>query len=511
MIERAQAPWRRPWVAALTAVLVTVLAVAGVERLVAFSLANAERAAVIDRAGALRARLEQGVNRNVLLLRGLAAHLAAYPDMTEEDFTRIARQLARDAPHVRNLAITHGTVITYVYPRAPNREAVGVDLAAVPGQRQAVQRTIETRQTLVAGPTEVVQGGQGLIARLPVYGDSETDGSPGEGAFIGLVLMMLDPAGLWQEVGLFDPRHGLEVALRGRDATGGAGDVFLGEPALFERQPVLLEVSLAGAGSWRMAVLPQGGWGGGGAALWSVRVLALALAAAAGALAWTMAVRAADRRAVEEDLRRTATVDLATGADNHRRFLAAGAAEIARARRFGHDLSVMAIRLENAPGLDARHGAGAEAAALRGVVRRARRSLRVIDTVARVEPDLFAVLLPETPPAAAASAARRLVNRLELTGVTWRDGILLPHLTVAVTRLRREDANISATLARAVARLDDEERITAGTRAAEAAAAAAATDGAGGVAAADSAAADAGRSAESGKSGTSGKSGEEAA
>ncbi|MCA1974875.1 MAG: hypothetical protein LDL44_18740, partial [Caenispirillum sp.] len=53
----------RPLLTALLVAVLTALALVGVERMLAASLAAAERAAVVDRASSLRARLETAVNR----------------------------------------------------------------------------------------------------------------------------------------------------------------------------------------------------------------------------------------------------------------------------------------------------------------------------------------------------------------------------------------------------------------------------------------------------------------
>lgn len=57
-------------------------------------------------------------------------------------------------------------------------------------------------------------------------------------------------------VQLLDPLKGderISVAVRGVDAKGADGDVFLGEPMLFEQANTLLDIFVPG-GAWQMAV-----------------------------------------------------------------------------------------------------------------------------------------------------------------------------------------------------------------------------------------------------------------
>lgn len=451
--DEAQHGAPRPLLAAVVVVLLTALAMTGIERMMAGALATAERTAVADRAATLRAQLEKAVNHNVLLLRGMAAFIASRPDLDAQEFAGLARDLVSQGRHIRSMTYARGTVVTYAYPSAGTEPVIGLDLARKLDQRDAVLRAVAVRDVVVAGPVELVEGGEAFIGRMPVHRSAA--GADGRsGAFVGIVSLPLDAAGIYREAGLTGPAHGLTVALRGRDALGAAGEVFFGDSAVFEAAPVTMDVALAGEGGWQMAAVPTGGWGGSGrAGLWTVRGLAACLVAAAGALAWFAAARAAERRAVEADLRRTATVDLATGAGNRRHFSAAGAAEIARSRRFGHVFSVLVLRLEDIDRLEAGGGAGAAAAVLRAVAAFGRREMRAIDTLARIDEDTFAVLLPETSAATAAVVGRRIRNHFDLVGVRWRDRTLTPRFAVAATAVRQEDAGIEDVLARALSHL----------------------------------------------------------
>ncbi|WP_343870104.1 CHASE domain-containing protein, partial [Caenispirillum bisanense] len=205
----------RPVWAALAAFLVTALLLAGVERMVAASLTAAERASVTDRAATLRAQLETVVNRNVLLLRGMAAYIAGHPELSEEEFTTLARDLVTQGRHIRSMAFARGTTIAYIHPRAGNESAIGLDLSLHPEQREAALRAITARDVVVAGPVELVEGGTALIGRMPVH-RSPAGGEPRSGAYVGLVTLPLDAAAIFAEAGLDAAGPGLAVALRGR-------------------------------------------------------------------------------------------------------------------------------------------------------------------------------------------------------------------------------------------------------------------------------------------------------
>jgi sensor domain CHASE-containing protein len=50
-----------------------------------------------------------------------------------------------------------------------NQAALGLKLLQQPKQRDAVARAIESRNTVVAGPVELVQGGTAFISRTPIF------------------------------------------------------------------------------------------------------------------------------------------------------------------------------------------------------------------------------------------------------------------------------------------------------------------------------------------------------
>jgi diguanylate cyclase (GGDEF)-like protein len=117
------------------------------------------------------------------------------------------------------------------------------------------------------------------------------------------------------------------------------------------------------------------------------------------------------RRAYEEE-KALARSDPLTGVANLRRFREAAAAELARARRFAHPVTLVLLDVDDFKQVNDNRGHDAGDALLREVAATLRRVTRVIDVVARIGGDEFAVLLPETGPDGARVAAEKL--RLEL-------------------------------------------------------------------------------------------------
>lgn len=104
-----------------------------------------------------------------------------------------------------------------------------------------------------------------------------------------------------------------------------------------------------------------------------------------------------------------ATRDALTGLQNRRDFLEAGAAEVERAKRYGHSMAVIFLDLDDFKQLNDSQGHDAGDAALRATAKALIKALRSSDRIARLGGDEFAILLPEIACAAASEAGRKVL------------------------------------------------------------------------------------------------------
>ncbi|MBF0529472.1 MAG: PAS domain S-box protein, partial [Deltaproteobacteria bacterium] len=206
--------------------------------------------------GSIRARLEESIYANLLLVHGVAAHISITPNITAENFEALAKEIMRQPNILKILAAAPDLKINFVYPRQSNERVIGLNYRDLPNQWEQARLAMETGQLVLAGPIELVQGGFGLIGRAPVYVRHGADSK-----FWGLVSAVLDMNRLLTVVGITSNEIPLKLAIRGKDGLGAKGDVFFGEAALFneDREPILATVRLPN-GTWQMAALPKSGW-----------------------------------------------------------------------------------------------------------------------------------------------------------------------------------------------------------------------------------------------------------
>ena len=160
------------------------------------------------------------------------------------------------------------------------------------------------------------------------------------------------------------------------------------------------------------------------------------------------AVAVANAQSYEELLDR-AQHDSLTGLANHGHFWAAMAREWERADRYGRELSLVMIDLDNFKRSNDAHGHLSGDETLRAVASVLQDSARGADLAARYGGDEFAVILPETSPDGALAFAEKIRQRIESDRI-GPDGFPLT-LSIGVAT-HPGDAESAADLVRAADR-----------------------------------------------------------
>jgi diguanylate cyclase (GGDEF)-like protein len=226
------------------------------------------RTDVLGQVGLIRAKLEGTINGNIQLVRGLVATLSTEPSMDQERFAALSANLLGKKSQIRNIAGAPDFVVSLMYPLKGNEKAIGLDYRINAQQRAAALRARDTGGLVLAGPVDLVQGGQGLIGRFPVF----TEGDAGQERFWGIVSAVVDVGRLYRESGLLDPKLPIDVAISGKDGLQDDRTIFYGDPAVVGNDPVMAEVVLP-SGSWHIAAVPKGGWNVPPANLWLLRAI----------------------------------------------------------------------------------------------------------------------------------------------------------------------------------------------------------------------------------------------
>ncbi|WP_049975923.1 diguanylate cyclase [Azospirillum sp. B506] len=161
-----------------------------------------------------------------------------------------------------------------------------------------------------------------------------------------------------------------------------------------------------------------------------------------------------ERKRAESELRRMATTDPLTGLNNRRRFLELAEVEMARLRRYGRPVSVLMMDIDRFKMINDTHGHAMGDQALVRLGEICRNELRDTDHIGRVGGEEFAIILPETPLAAATEVAERLRHKLAMADVPLQpvdqgQGCLRMTVSIGVAMCGEEDSSIERALGRA--------------------------------------------------------------
>ncbi|MFC2968157.1 ATP-binding protein [Acidimangrovimonas pyrenivorans] len=226
------------------------------------------RTGLTDQLDAQRAQLESRLMGLSLMMRGLEAAIDAAPDMSQERYKALASVMIRNHPEIINIAAAPDLVVKYVYPLAPNKSLLGLSYDQLSGQRAAIELARKSGRTVVDGPLPLLQARQmGFILRAPVFlsgADAVAGNGTGAGAakgdrFWGIISLVMNARDFYLSAGLFNHDAQFDIALRRKAGPGRVGEVFFGDPAVFDQQPVIDEILLP-EGRWELAAVPAGGW-----------------------------------------------------------------------------------------------------------------------------------------------------------------------------------------------------------------------------------------------------------
>ncbi len=210
--------------------------------------------------GKIKAVLENRLYSNIHRAEGVRAIVAMNPDLTQEEYANAIKINFQEDNDLRNIGLAKGMTIRYMYPIEGNEAAIGLDFTKIPNQFVTADLARRVNRIVIAGPLELVQGGNAIIARIPIY-INEQGGS--DSTFWGLASVVLNTASLYEQSGLNNlSSSGIKIAIRGKDSMGESGDVFFGDPSVFNNQPITTKIELP-YGSWLIGAIPVSGWESG--------------------------------------------------------------------------------------------------------------------------------------------------------------------------------------------------------------------------------------------------------
>jgi len=133
-----------------------------------------------------------------------------------------------------------------------------------------------------------------------------------------------------------------------------------------------------------------------------------------------------------EKTQRQATTDGLTGLANHKTFYEVLEKELWRSRRYGGQISVIMIDVDNLKKVNDTYGHRAGDKIILEISRRIKACIRQIDTAARYGGDEFAVILPNTALSDAVIVAERMLNAVSNSPIMWKKEQITLSISIGV-------------------------------------------------------------------------------
>ena len=354
-----------------------------------------------------------------------------------EGFESLAERLIASFGGITNLQLAPDAIIRRIHPLAGHEKAIGHNLLRDDKRRNAARTAIDTGLITLAGPFELVQGGIAVIARNPVF--LETDGKQHFWGLASALILIddlyattdlpkLEKKGYISSLSHISPETNLEDRFPANPVPAG----FISHSVSFAvpNDMWILTLSVRSLEPFSNEVIYYILWCGFG----------LLLATAAHHLLRRPAVLAEIVRKRTEELesanlrfKQLSETDPLTKIPNRRAYEERIGAEIKAAKRSGQTLSLLLVDIDYFKAFNDHYGHGAGDMAIRRVAEEITETLpRSTDFAARYGGEEFVVLLPSTESGGAYHVAQRICSHVKSLGIGHDFSIDIGVVTVSI-------------------------------------------------------------------------------
>ena len=198
--------------------------------------------------------LLQELAKRETIAQSVAATTALMPDLGDEEFQHLVENLTRRYPDILNVAYAPDQVVRHVYPREENAEVIGLDYRVESQFTRGARRAMAMGETVLVGPTEIIQGGQALIMRVPVDG-----AAPDDDRHIGLVNLVIDIESLLEQARIPEALARIDLSAFSIDPESGSAHPVIGNATTCGSQAIVRSF-LTLDRKWTFCISPIGGW-----------------------------------------------------------------------------------------------------------------------------------------------------------------------------------------------------------------------------------------------------------
>lgn len=172
------------------------------------------------------------------------------------NFESVAQQMLPLYPGVSELALAPNGIIERVVPRAGNEKVLGLNLLTHPDQSKEALMARNNGKLTLAGPINLIQGGIGLVGRLPIFLNENSE----HPSFWGFAIVVVHfPEAL-------EPAHFSHLVERGYDyklwrKKPDSNEIqIIAESSTDNLLDPVAEIVTTPSSNWELSVAPKTGW-----------------------------------------------------------------------------------------------------------------------------------------------------------------------------------------------------------------------------------------------------------
>lgn len=204
---------------------------------------------VLEKFSNFQAEIDSQIIESIALLEGYLSFLETKENASEEDTINYLDNLLLDKiTLIRNISILEDTTIKWVFPKEGNEGAIGLNLFSIPSQKNDLLRVKNNLERIIVGPIELVQGGKGFIARIPIIK---------QGQYWGQASIVFDADKYLQYIDEKSKESKLSIALFTQDNY--PHNPFYGDSIITEQEGMVLNMHILDS-EWIVVATPIDGW-----------------------------------------------------------------------------------------------------------------------------------------------------------------------------------------------------------------------------------------------------------
>lgn len=355
-----------------------------------------------EKVSLVRTRLEALIFSDVYILNSIPVLMAANPNMSVNDWYDLANRLSERSKHIRSISLAPNDIVEYVYPLEGNMQVLGTHYRHLPEQYQSIEKARLTQDFDISGPIPLLQGGQGVIARIPIFTDP-----PFNSQYWGSCSVVLDLDTLLEDAGVGALTEQYQIVISSVNELGATGQTFFGESVTLSHAVVKENVYFP-FGHWVIAIAekPTSLLSVNSMQSHSVRLIGYGnlLFLSLSFIAIYRMYHLANQRSLHDPL---------TGLPNRRYFMSTLEQQflLAKSAIVGERFALLNIDLDKFKWVNDQFGHNAGDQVLLAAAHRIKSTLRSSDVIARVGGDEFLVLLPRVLNAADAQLIVEAIER----------------------------------------------------------------------------------------------------